>query len=452
MRRDLAILRDRRFGLLFAARTASVLGSAFGPLALAFGVLAVTDDDAAILSVVVAAEAISMVVFMLLGGVVADRLPRFKVMMVADLAAAAGWGGLAAMFITGWAPVPMMVAFSALAGMATAMYWPAMTGIVPEVVAAERLQSANGVLRLGMNGARIGGFAVAGGCVALIGAGWTLALNAGLLVASAVLVAFLRLPPVRPTGSTGHDAERTSMFRDLHDGWKEFRSRQWLWVVVLQYSFIIMVLQAVFGVLGPVLANERLGGARGWSWVLGAEALGMLLGVVIALRVRPRRPVRLVVIMTFPLCLLPLVLGLGAHLVVAVAAAFLAGVALDVLSVVWETTMQREIPQTALSRVSSYDALGSLMLGPVGLLVAGPAVVAIGAGPSMLVSAAVVVLASVAALCSPGVRGLRWSAAMAEGRAEPEPTDGQNPPLAADVGWDRQPAASVGAAPALLDA
>jgi hypothetical protein len=179
--------------------------------------------------------------------------------------------------------------------------------------------------------------------------------------------------------------------------------------VVLQYAFVMMVFQAVWSVLGPVLANERLGGAKGWSWVLAAESVGMLLGVLVAIRARPKRPVRLVVLLTFPLATLPLVLGIGAPLVLAVVAAFVGGVAVDILVVMWDTTMQREIPPAALSRVSSYDALGTLMLGPVGLVLAGPAVGLVGASTAMIGSAVVIVIASVAALCSPGVRGLRWS-------------------------------------------
>jgi MFS family permease len=405
MRKDLTILRDRRFGLLFAARTASVLGSAFGPVALAFGVLALPGATATTLSVVTAAEAITLVAFMLVGGVIADRLPRFRVMVAADLGAALAWGALAVMLLTGWAPLGMMVAASGLAGVATALFYPALTGVVPEVVPAERLQSANGILRLGQNFARIGGFAVAGGAVAVVGAGWAMAFNAALLVASAGLLAGLRLPPQR------ENAESSSMLSDLQAGWKEFRSRQWLWVVVLQYSFVMMVLQAVFSVLGPVVANDRLGGAAGWSWVLAAESIGMVLGVVVAIRVKPRYPIRQVVILTFPLAGLPLALGLGAPLAVAVAVALAGGVAIDILVVLWDTTMQREIPAEALSRVSSYDALGTLLLGPVGLLLAGPSVDHVGATPALLISAVVTVLASVGALCSRGVRNLRWQAA-----------------------------------------
>jgi predicted MFS family arabinose efflux permease len=401
VRQDFVILGDRRFVLLFSARTCSMLGTAFGPVALAFGVLALPGATATTLSVVVAAEALSMVVFMLVGGVIADRLPRFRVMVSADLAAASAWAALATLLITGWAPVWLLVTLSAVAGMASAIFFPASTGVVPEVVPTDRLQAANGLLRLGMNGARIGGYAVAGGCVAVLGAGWTALLNAGLLLASAAFTAGLRLPP---TGTP----QSASVLRDLREGWREFRSRQWLWVVVAQFSFVVMVLQGVWGVLGPVIANERLGGPRGWSWVLGAEAVGMLLGVVIAMRVRPSRPVLSVVFLSFPLALVPLALGAGAPIVTAVIVAFVAGVALDILTVVWDTTLQREIPQSALSRVSSYDALGSLMLGPLGMVLAGPAAALFGASASLLGCAAVVVLASLPALLVPGVRELRW--------------------------------------------
>jgi MFS family permease len=408
VRQNLAAFADRRFSLLFAARTCSVLGSAFGPVALSFGVLALPGATAGTLSLVVAAESVSMVVFMLLGGVVADRLPRFRVMVAADLTAALAWGALAAMLISGWAPLGVLVVVSAVAGMATALFYPAFTGLVPEVIPPDRLQAANGILRLGMNAARIGGFAVAGAAVAGLGPGWAMCVNVGLLLASALLIAGLRLPVTSRS-------EGGNVLRDMREGWHEFRTRQWLWVVVLQYSFVVMALQAVWGVLGPVLANDRLGGARAWSYLLGAESVGMVLGVIFAIRARPRRPIRLVVMLTFPLASLPVALGLGAPFVVALGAAFLGGIALDILSVVWDTTMQREIPDAALSRVSSYDALGSLMFGPLGLLLAGPAVLAVGVGPALLISAGVIALASLAALCAPDVWRLSWIVEAAPG-------------------------------------
>jgi MFS family permease len=405
-----SILRDRRFALLLGARTCSMLGNAFGPVALAFGVLALPGATATTLSLVTAADALSLVVFMLLGGVIADRMSRFRVMVASDLGAALAWASLAAMLITGWAPIGLMIAASALAGTTSALFYPASQGVVPEVVPAKSLQRANGILRLGMNAARIGGFAVAGGAVSLLGAGWAMMLNVGLLLASATFTALLRLPSVPAA------AESTSVLRELREGWHEFRSRQWLWVVVLQYSFVLMVVFAVAGVLGPVVATQRLGGPTGWSLVLGAESAGMVAGVALAIRARPRRPVRRVVLLTFPLALLAAALGLGAPLAVVAVAAFAGGAALEYLSVIWDTTMQREIPMEALSRVCSYDALGSLLLGPVGLVLAGPSVALFGAGHALLASAGLITLATLAALAAPGVHRLRWA------RPSPGPT------------------------------
>jgi hypothetical protein len=322
------------------------------------------------------------------------------------------------------------------------MFYPAFTGVVPEVIAVEKLQTANAILRLGMNGARILGFALAGGAVAVLGAGWAMSLNAVLLLAAAAFVAGLRLP-------RSSRSESPNVFRELRDGWQEFRSREWLWVVVIQYSFVMMVLQGVWAVLGPVVANERLGGPKGWSMVLAAEAAGMLVGVVFAIRARPRRPIRLVVLLTFPLAALPVALGVGAPLGVAIVAGFLGGIAVDILMVVWDTTMQREIPPDMLSRVSSYDALGSLSLGPIGLLLAGPAAGLFGAEIAALISAGIVAIASLAALCSRGVRTLEWTkragvaaAAAARQNAE-EPT--HQPIEAAPIPTTR-------VAPTLIDA
>jgi hypothetical protein len=120
------------------------------------------------------------------------------------------------------------------------------------------------------------------------------------------------------------------------------------------------------------------------------------------------------VALAFGVLALPVATGATLSVVVAaesiaMVAGLIGGIALDVLSVMWDTTMQREIPEESLSRVSSYDALGSLMFGPIGLLLAGPAVVPVGVDAALLISAAITALASVAALCSPGVRRLEWT-------------------------------------------
>jgi MFS family permease len=402
VRGDLTIFRQRRFVLLFAARTSSVLGSSIGPVALAFGVLELHGATPTTLSIVLAANSITLLAFLLLSGVIADRLPRYQLMFGADGLSAVAWGGIGVMLLTGWAPISVMAILAALAGLGTALFWPAMTGVVPEVVGPDGLQAANGLLRLGTNGARILGFAVAGVMVKAFGPGWAMMLNAAGFGISAALLACLRLP--RTT-----KAESSNVISDLREGWKEFTAKQWLWVVVLQFSIIVGGLEAFYGVLGPVVAKHDLGGAGGWSVVLAGESIGMLAGVAIAIRIRPKHPMRLGMLLTFPLALAPTLLGFHFPLLLVAAGALIGGLCIDIFGVLWETSMQREVPSAALSRVSSYDALGSLMFGPIGLGAAGVLVTWLGPRHALFVAAAAVVVPTAIALCVPSVRSMTWS-------------------------------------------
>ncbi|WP_433248299.1 MFS transporter [Streptosporangium sp. CA-135522] len=411
-RRDLDMLRDRRFALLLTARTISVLGSSFAPVAIAFGVLALPGATAATLSAVLTAEALPMVAFMLVGGVIADRLPRHRVMMAGETLNAVAFACFAAMLLTGWTPLPAMVTAAALSGVSMAVLFPALTGIIPDVVPADRLQTANALLGLGANVSRVAGTVLSGAAVVLLGGGWALAVSALMFVVAAVLVAALRLTPAERSAAGSH-----SVLADLRDGWREFISRQWLWVVVAQFSVLVMAVQAAHGVLGPLVAKESLGGAPAWSAVLAGEAVGMICGVFVALGLRPRRPILVGTLLTIPTALPYLLLGLGSPLWTIVAGAVVMGVCFDLFGVLWNTTMQREIPAESLSRVSSYDALGSLMFGPVGLLLAGPLAILTGPRPALVGCAVLVTLSSLAALLSPGVRGLRAPEPAAEEEA-----------------------------------
>jgi hypothetical protein len=250
--------------------------------------------------------------------------------------------------------------------------------------------------------------------VVLVGGGWALAVTAALFVAAAVVTSGLGGSPPGTAGTGRH-----SVIADLREGWREFAARQWLWVVVAQFSVLVMALQAAYGVLGPVVARESLGGAAAWSAVLAGHAAGLICGVFVAIRLRPKRPILVATLMTAAGALPWLLLGLEAPLWTVVAGAFVLGVCFDIFGVLWSTTMQREIPPSALSRVSAYDALGSLMLGPVGLLLAGPVAVIIGPRPALIGCAVVVVLTTLAALLSPGVRALT---------APPEPAPSEPAP------------------------
>ncbi|MFF5483046.1 MFS transporter [Streptomyces sp. NPDC012935] len=304
--------------------------------------------------------------------------------------------------LTGHAPLTAMCLLAVAAGTATAMFAPAMDGLVPLIVPADRLQRANGLLRMGTNSSLLLGLALSGVTVALVGAGWALALNAASFVVSAALIAPLRV--------AARQRKRASGWADLREGWQEFASRQWLWVVVSQYAVVVAALNANVGVLGPLTAEQHLGGARAWSVIVGAQAVGTVAGAGLAARVRVKRPVLVGVLCTFPAALPIALLGAEAPVWLIATAMFGAGIASDVFGVLWATTIQREIPERALSRVSSYDWFGSLAFAPLGLLVAGPVAAAVGTDRALAGCAALIVLATTAALLSPQVRGLRTGA------------------------------------------
>ncbi|WP_328581048.1 MFS transporter [Streptomyces sp. NBC_00370] len=395
-----SLWRDRPFVLLVSARTISVLGNGFARVALAFAVLALPGAGPGVLSLVLACQALPQLLFILIGGVIADRMSRVRLMVLSDVVGVAAYGGLAAMVLTGHAPLWAMCALAVLAGTATAMFLPAMAGVVPLVVDRARLQQANALLRVGTNSSMLLGLALSGVTVAFVGAGWALALNAASFVLSALLVNGLKLAARPPRAAT-------TTWADLREGWHEFASRQWLWVVVAQYAVVVAAMNANVGVLGPLTAEHSLGGARAWSVIVAAQALGMIAGAGVASRIRVRRPVLVAVLVTFPAAAPIFLLSAAAPVWVIAAAMFCAGVANDIFGVLWSTTMQHEVREEALSRVSAYDLFGSLAFAPLGLLVAGPIAAAVGTGTALAGCGALVVLATAAALLSPQVRTLR---------------------------------------------
>ncbi|MFE9687132.1 MFS transporter [Streptomyces sp. NPDC006285] len=393
--------RHQKFLLLAAARIISVLGNGFARVALAFAVLALPGATGSRLSLVLACQALPQLVFILVGGVIADRMSRSRLMVLADLLGAAAYSCLAVMVLTEHAPWAAMCTMAVVAGTATALFTPAMDGVLPIVVPSGQLQQANGLLRMGINISLLLGLGLSGVAVALVGAGWALALNASSFVLSAGLTAKLRISSRPPKKTTG--------WADLREGWNEFTSRQWLWVVVAQYTVVVAVINAYIGVLGPLDADQHQGGARSWSVIIAAQALGTISGAGFAARLQVQKPILIAVLATFPTAL-PIAL-LAAHQPVWLIALgmFIAGFSSDVFAVLWTTTIQRQVPEESLSRVSSYEWFGSLSFAPLGLLIAGPASAAVGTVPALAVCAGLVVVATAAALLSPAVRTLRSS-------------------------------------------
>lgn len=394
------LLADPPFMVLLAARTVSMLGMAFAPVALAFGVLAMPDADAGTLSIVLAAQTIPLVAFMLVGGVIADRYPRALVLRWGQIVAAAAWASIGIMMLSGHTPLWLLCLAAAFAGLAGATVYPALSGIIPDLVPPHLLQQGNAWLSMGASAARFVGLVASGAVVVWLGGGWAMVGAGTLYLVSAVLSGFL------PRGGSLAQPEENPL-RQLRDGWSEFRSRQWLFVCVIQWAVLLMVLQASQGVLGPVVAQAELGGARGWTAVLASEAVGAIVGVVIAMVWRPRRPILVATLLTFTAAAPQLLLGFSAPLWVVMVAMFLMGVGFDLFGVLWMTTMQHEVPAESLSRVASYDALGSLMLGPLGLLLAGPAAAVFGPHLALIGTGVVSIVTTLFALSFADVRRLR---------------------------------------------
>jgi MFS family permease len=393
-------LQERQFRLLYAGQAVSLLGDAITPLAMAFAVLDLTGSRAD-LGYVFAAQILPLVVFVLAGGVWADRLPRQLVMVGSDAVRALTQGTIAVLLLTHDAKLWHLIALAAVYGTAEAFFRPAATGLIPLTVESFRLQQANALLAMTMNGANVIGPALAGAIVAASNPGVALAIDAGTFVVSAFFL--LRL---RPAAVERLD-EPQSFVREIAAGWREFRSRTWLWAIVLGACLFLFAAIAPFQVLGPYISKTHYGGAAAWSLILAAFALGQVTGGAVALHWRPARPLYVCAITNVfaapPLVLLALTAPPGA-----VAAAILVtGVGFGIFGALWETTMQTEIPPDRLSRVSSYDWMGSVAFLPAGFALAGPVSELIGVSETLWVGVGVVGLTTLIMLAPRDVRELR---------------------------------------------
>jgi MFS family permease len=294
-----------------------------------------------------------------------------------------------------------MVAF--VGGTLAALWWPAFSGLVPEVVPEELLQSANSVIGLGSNMSNIAGTVTGGMVVAYFGAGWGI-IGDGITFLIAGILVF----QLRGLGSTRKQDENSpTVLQDLVEGWREFVSRSWVVAVVAGYSVIAMLMESVFAVVGPVHAKNILGGPKPWSWILGALSAGMLCGVVVSLRARPKRPLAAGLLAQVAYGVWLLVMATSTSLVLICLAAFLAGIAMDFFMVLWQTAMQSNIPRESLSRVTSYDAFGSLAFAPLSLVVAGPIVALLGSAHTLLWCGVIFFVSLTAILSVPSVWRLK---------------------------------------------
>ncbi|MET7422124.1 MFS transporter [Dactylosporangium sp. NPDC005555] len=387
------------FAAYFAGRVLSSGGSAVAPLATAFAALHL-GGGASALGWVLAAGLAPQLVLLLIGGVAADRWSRPLIMVVSNLIAGGAQAVAAIAVLTGVARVWQLAAVAAVIGATSAFFGPAAQGVVPQLVPSERLQRANASVRLGQNVAKVAGPALGGLVVAAVGPGWGLVFDAATFVLAAGLFAALRVPLDRARGAV-------SFVADLRDGWLDFWSRRWLWVIVVQSTVVVACWLAGYQQLGPVYARDHLGGAAGWGLVGAALAGGLLTGSAVSLLLRPVRVAVAVCVGTGAMALPLAAMAAGAPLPVLLGVVVVTGVGLDVSIVTWTTVVQARIPAHRQARTSAYSTLGQLVLVPVVYLVCGPLVSRFGLLTMLGVFAVLIAAAAVGPMLVPQVRTLR---------------------------------------------
>ncbi len=395
----LAPLGEANFRWYAASRFVNLVGGTMASVALAFAVLEVSDSPSA-LGTVLAANSIPLVIFLLAGGVVADRFGRTLVIQASNVVAGVSQLSMAALVVSGHAQIWQMACLAGLIGTASALSMPALAALLPQLVPRDQLQQANVLMSMMRGGLTIIGPSAAAVIVSTSGAGWALAVDGLSYLGAAALLLRVRIP------ARERPAEAPSAISELREGWTYVRTTTWLWAVVLAFTFMNMIHAGALSTLGPVLAKQGDLGERGWGLILSAEALGLLLTTVVMIRVPLRRPLLFGMLGVGAEGVLIAMLGVEPGLVVLLGFAVLAGVGVEIFSLGWNLAMQEHVPDEMLSRAYSYDALGSFVAIPIGTLVFGPLGAAFGVANVILVGGLAYVTIALLTLSSRSVRTL----------------------------------------------
>ena len=401
MRRELQDLHSHPgFTALAISRFISNVGNGISPVALAFGVLALPGATGKDLSFVMAARMFPMIALMLFGGVIGDRFKRNRIVGGADIIGS-GFAAVSAIsLIVNQSSVFLLALMGALFGVLNALWWPAMSGVLPEVLPKEKLQHGNAVIALTTNIGYVAGALLGGILVTAFGSGWALLVDAISFFIAGIIVWNLDLPTiVRENANT--------VFQDLKSGWHEFISRSWVVAVVVAFAVVNLAYESLLQILGPLNFSKLDNGPQFWSYNLAALTAGMLIGSIISLKVHFARPLLFAMLIISATAIWDFSLALSAPLWISLICAFLAGIAVDIFMVVWNTSLQSHIPEESYSRVVAYDAFGSFGLSPLGIAAAGPLAELFGVSTMLFITGALTLFAALATLSVKSVRDLK---------------------------------------------
>jgi MFS family permease len=388
------------FTSLALSRFISNFGNGLSPIALAYGVLSIPGADGSDLSIVMAARFVPLIAFMLFGGVLGDRFKRNRIVGIVDIIGSFFAAVSAISFIAGFPSIWLLALMGALFGILNALWWPAMSGVLPEILPKEKLQHGNAVIGLMTNIGFIAGTLVGGIVVTNYGSGWALLTDAITFLIAGILVLKIDLP-VMPTRANN------SVLRDLKLGWIEFSSRSWVVSIVIAFAAINACFESVLQVLGPLAFDKEGAGPKYWSYNLAALTVGMMVGGITALKVKFSRPLVISMVLISSSAIWDFAIALDLPILYSVLAASLAGFALEIFFVNWNTTMQKHIPEESFSRVTSYDAFGSYGIAPLGILLAGPIVAVIGISNALWITGSLTLSVALLSLLVKSIRELR---------------------------------------------
>ena len=396
------VLAHKYVKRLFIARFVSNFGNGMGPIALAFGILALPNGSANMLGLVLGMTTVIFLLMAPFGGVIADKYGRARMVGLTDMAAGLVLFIQVAYFATGDVPLWVLLVTNGFFGLMWGIFWPAFTGVIPAVLPEAGLQKGNALNAFVTNAGVILGAAVAGVLIDAFGVAFTLAIDAASFFFSGLMIfTFRHLTP------RAEHSENT-MLDDLLHGWRVFLSFRWIVIIVAAFSFIVMCWAAAENVLGPLIALEHFNGPKSWSFVISAESAGLIVGSLIAIKVKPKFPMRFLMLSSFTITFYIWSLAKPQSLLLIAFGAFLFGITLDLWGTLWNTALQRKVPRESLSRVASFDAMGSMMFRPIGLAIAAPLSTLVGIENFLQIMAAITVVAIVLPLFDPQVRNMTY--------------------------------------------
>jgi MFS family permease len=395
---SLDVLHERNFARYLGSIIVSHLGSGMAMVALAFAVLAFgTPTD---LGIVLLAREVPMIAFLLLGGVFADRLPRRRILISTELLKGTAQVATALLLFSGNASVWSVAALQGVFGVANAFSRPTTLGLIKDTVSDGHLQQANALAQLSRSTLSVASPAVGALIVTFGSPAIAIAIDSVTFFISAAFIWSMRLPgTVR--------AMTTSVIGDLRDGWREFISRRWVVAIIASFGLFQLTYFPALLVLGPTVALEHLGGAAGWGAILAVEALGAVVGGMLALRLKVSRPLVIGELVVVPSGFLLFALAASLPLAAVAAIGFLVGVGFALGETLYVTAFQRNIPEHALSRISSYDWFGSVALNPIGYALIGPVAAAIGTRETLVIAGVLNVIVCLSVVLVPSVRAIR---------------------------------------------